>query len=99
MDARLPLRVEVHLKLLGRYRPDATGGMRPCGPDADGLVSPARGPTTTPPYCCFYPCPYCTLTPPLPSRAVDEWIALEARTEDDEVAGDVFLKACPSSRA
>jgi hypothetical protein len=48
-------------------------------------------------YRCPYPCPYCTLTPPLPSRAVDEWIALEARTEDDEVAGDVFLKACPSS--
>ena len=30
-------------------------------------------------------------------KSVDEWVALEARTEDDEVAGDVFLKACPSS--
>ena len=27
-----------------------------------GLLAPS------PPYCCPYPCPYCTLTPSLPSR-------------------------------
>ena len=27
-------------------------------------------PTLPPPYCCPYPCPYCTLTPSLPSRFI-----------------------------
>jgi hypothetical protein len=61
-----------------RLRGAATGGLwRPGAGGALRADQPARGaagghggvlPTRPPPYCCPYPCPYCTLTPSLPSR-------------------------------
>ena len=39
--------------------------------DLDGVVTSEVG--APPPYCCPYPCPYCTLTPSLPSRSARCW--------------------------
>ena len=52
---------------------------RPPGQHPAGARRAGQDP---PPYCCPYPCPYCTLTPSLPTgkaeKAWDTWVALTA---------------------
>jgi len=41
--------------------------------DSSSVSAPKRGAgrcAPPPPYCCPYPCPYCTLTPSLPTRSI-----------------------------
>ena len=56
--------------LVGR-QPDAAAAARRCTallPARRAVALARHGPSPPPPYCCPYPCPYCTLTPSLPSR-------------------------------
>jgi translation initiation factor IF-2 len=57
----------------GAHARGARARGRRCGGRARPQRGAALGGCPPPPYCCPYPCPYCTLTPSLPSRSLGGW--------------------------
>jgi len=51
--------------------------------DGAGGRSPSGGGGVPPPYCCPYPCPYCTLTPSLPLQVFGRALRLPAQRHDE----------------